>query len=270
MGLVDDDRVVGGEEPVPLDLVEQDPVGHDFDQRLLADPVGEADGVAHRPPHLAAEFLGHPFGHRPGRQPAGLGVADHAPNPLADLEADLGQLRALPRAGLAGHDHDLVGGDGGGDLVLALADGERGGVAGGGDAGPPVGHLLLRRLHLGRDLVEERPLGGAVLHPPGPVELAPEAVLIPGHERGQAGGEGGMRRGHGTSLFVGYGAGMGRGLSISAVVLALGGLARAAVAGGTGRVQDELHLHVGHRPPARALRGPVGREPSPPGARPAR
>ena len=195
-GLVDDDRVVGEEHPVALDLVEQDAVGHDLDQRLLADPVGEPDGVTNLLTDFAAQLLGHPLGHRPGRQPAGLGVADHAPHPQPDLEADLRQLRALPRPRLAGHDHDLVVGEDPGDLVLALADRQGRRVAGDGHAGPPVGDLLLGRLDGSGDLFEGRLLGGAVLQPPGAIELAPEPVLIPGHELGQPGRQVGERGFH--------------------------------------------------------------------------
>ena len=194
VGLVDDDRVVGREQAVALDLGQEDAVGHHLDQRVVTDPVGEADGVADHAADLAPELLCHPFGHRPGGQAAGLRVADHAPHAPADLEADLGQLRALPRAGLAGHDHHRVGGDGGGDVVPALADGQRGGVTGRRHPGPAVGHPPLGRLHGGGDLVEERLPGGAVLEAPGPVEPAPEPVLVPGHEGRQAGGECGKGR----------------------------------------------------------------------------
>ena len=44
--LVEDDRVVAAQHPVALDLGEQDAVGHELDQRVVADVVGEADLVA--------------------------------------------------------------------------------------------------------------------------------------------------------------------------------------------------------------------------------
>ena len=43
VGLVDDQRVVAAEHPVAGQLGEQDAVGHQLDQRVLADLVGEAD-----------------------------------------------------------------------------------------------------------------------------------------------------------------------------------------------------------------------------------
>ena len=46
----------------------------------------------------------------------------------AELQADLGDLGGLARAGLAGDDHDLVVADRGGDVVAALADRQLGRV----------------------------------------------------------------------------------------------------------------------------------------------
>ena len=48
--LVDDQRVVAAQLPVPLQLGEQDAVGHDPQQRAGGDPIGEADGVPTPPP----------------------------------------------------------------------------------------------------------------------------------------------------------------------------------------------------------------------------
>jgi hypothetical protein len=116
--------VVAGQQAVALELGQQDPVGHDLDPGALAHAVGEAHRVAHQPADGAAQLLGHPLGDGAGGQPAGLGVADEAGLAPARLEADLGELRALARARLAGQDDDLVVADGGGDVVPPLDDGE--------------------------------------------------------------------------------------------------------------------------------------------------
>jgi hypothetical protein len=137
VGLVDDERVVAREHPVPLELGQQDAVGHHLDPGALAHPVGEAHGVAHQPTDGAAELLGHPFGHSPGGDAAGLGVTDQAALAPPRREADLGQLRALARAGLAGYDHHLVVAHGGGDLLPPLDDGE------------PLGPAQLHAAHAG-------------------------------------------------------------------------------------------------------------------------
>ncbi len=108
VGLVDDDRVVGPEHPVPDDLVQQDPVGHQLDQRVRAGVIAEPDGVADGAAHRGAGLLGDPLGQRPGRDPPWLGVPDRAAHPAADLQADLRQLGGFPGAGLAGHDDHLV------------------------------------------------------------------------------------------------------------------------------------------------------------------
>ena len=117
VGLVDDDRVVGPEHPVPDDLVQQDPVGHQLDQRVRAGVIAEPDGVSDGAAHRGARLLGDPLGQRPGRDPPWLGVPDRAAHPAADLQADLRQLGGFPGAGLAGHDDHLVRGDRGREVV---------------------------------------------------------------------------------------------------------------------------------------------------------
>ena len=91
VGLVDDQHLVGAQQAVPLDLGEQDAVGHHLDVRVRAHSVVEADRVADRLADLGAELLGDALGHRPGGQPAGLRVPDQAAHAEAQLEA---QLRA--------------------------------------------------------------------------------------------------------------------------------------------------------------------------------
>ena len=76
VGLVHDERVVGGEHPVAGRLGQQDAVGHDLDVGLRRGGVLEADLVAHGLPDALPQFLGDAPGHRLGRDPPGLGVAD--------------------------------------------------------------------------------------------------------------------------------------------------------------------------------------------------
>ncbi len=131
--LIDDDRVVGVEQPVAADLREQDAVSHELDRGVGSGAVVEAHGGADGAADLHAEFVRDPLGHGPGGEAPRLGVADHAAHAAPELEADLGDLGGLARAGLAGdHDH-LVLADGLRDLVLARADGELLGVLGSGD-----------------------------------------------------------------------------------------------------------------------------------------
>ena len=120
--LVDDQGVVAAQVAVGADLGEQDAVGHQLDRGRVAGLVGEPDLVADHVAELGAQFLGDPLGDRAGGDPPRLGVADLAGDAAAELQADLGQLGGLARAGLAGHDHDLVVPDRRGDVVLALAD----------------------------------------------------------------------------------------------------------------------------------------------------
>ncbi len=152
VGLVDDDRVVAAQLLVVADLGEQQPVGHHPHERVLPGAIAEAHGVADGLPERDAELLGDPLGHGAGGQPARLGVGDRAADPAPELQAELRQLRRLARAGLAGHDDDLVVADRGEQVLAARADrqlrrigGHRDGAAAARD--PPLG---------ARDLLRER------------------------------------------------------------------------------------------------------------------
>ena len=128
VGLVEDDGVVLPEHAVGHDLGEQDAVGHELHEAGGGDVVGEAHLEADEGANVGVELLGEPAGDRPGGDAAGLGMADHAVDAAAELEADLGQLGGLARAGGTAEDDDLVVADGLGDLRGAGRDGELGGV----------------------------------------------------------------------------------------------------------------------------------------------
>ena len=108
MSLVDDDRVVPQQVPVVVDLGEQDAVGHQLHQRVRAGVVTEPDRVAHCPADRRTGLLGNALRQGARRDPTRLGVTDHAADPAAELQAQLGQLGGLPRTRLAGNDHHLI------------------------------------------------------------------------------------------------------------------------------------------------------------------
>ena len=93
--LVEDEGVVAQQAAVALDLGEQDAVGHQLDQRAVADLVGEPDCVADGFAQRGAQFIGDALSDRSCGQPSGLGVPDGSADTAADLEADLRQLRRL-------------------------------------------------------------------------------------------------------------------------------------------------------------------------------
>ena len=101
VGLVQDDRVVPGEQPVAGDFGEQDAVGHQFDQRVRSGVVAEPDGVADQAAELGAGLLRDALGERAGGDAPRLGVADQAADTATEVQADLGQLGGFAGAGLA-------------------------------------------------------------------------------------------------------------------------------------------------------------------------
>ena len=184
--LVDDQRVVLPQHPVGLQLGQQDAVGHQLDQAVLAHLVGEAHLVADHVAQLGAELVGDPVGDRTGRQPAGLGVPDQPGDPAPQLQADLWELGGLAGAGLTRHDHHLVIADRGGDVVLALTHRQLRRV---GDRRHRRATRLQARLragHLGPDLGQRRVPPLRVTQPPHAVEPPLEAALVAEHQRGEA------------------------------------------------------------------------------------
>ena len=125
VGLVDDERVVAAQHRVRLDLRQQNAVRHELDEGRGADLVREthlvADHLAALAAHGLAQLVGDAVRDRARREPARLGVPDHAGHSAAQLHADFRQLRRLARAGLARHDDHLVVADSARDLVAAGA-----------------------------------------------------------------------------------------------------------------------------------------------------
>jgi hypothetical protein len=106
--LVDDQRVVLFEPDVALRLGEQDAVGHQLDQGIGSGAVAEADLVANQPSHLALQLLRDTCRCRPCGDPARLCVTNQAGGAATDVQADLGDLRGLARAGFAADDQYLM------------------------------------------------------------------------------------------------------------------------------------------------------------------
>jgi hypothetical protein len=95
MRLVDDQGVVRRQQPIVLQLGEQDAVGHQLDQGVRPGPVGEPHLVPDDAAERGVQLLGDALGNRAGRDPARLGVPDHARDAPAELQADLRQLGGL-------------------------------------------------------------------------------------------------------------------------------------------------------------------------------
>ena len=82
MGLVDDERVIAAQHRIRLDLRQQDTVRHELDEGRRADLVREthlvADHLAPLAAHGLAELVGDAVRDGACREPARLGVPDHA------------------------------------------------------------------------------------------------------------------------------------------------------------------------------------------------
>ena len=109
----------------------------------------------------------------------------------AQLEADLGDLRGLPGAGLAGDDHDLVVADRGGDVVAAGGDRQRRGIGDLRDGGAAGGEPGLGGVDRGDQGGERPDAVGGRSHPEGAVEAAAQALRVVQPERGDALADGG-------------------------------------------------------------------------------
>ena len=104
MRLVHDDAAVIFEVRVVEAFPEQNPVGHVFDDRLLARDVLEPDRVPDFPAQGHLHLLGNSLGHTDGGDPTRLRAADHAVGRVAFLVEVLSELGGLPGACLA-HDY---------------------------------------------------------------------------------------------------------------------------------------------------------------------
>ncbi len=189
VGLVDDQGVVAAQQPVLLDLGEQDAVGHELDQRVLARVAGEPHLVADDVAVLGPQLLGDPLGDRARRDPPRLRVPDGPGDAAAELQGDLGQLRRLARAGLPGDDDDLVALQGGLDVVDAGRDRQLLGVRDGGDRRAASLEALLGLLDVGRDPLQRPGPLALVGDPAGAVEPAGEPVRVGATEGADAGGQ---------------------------------------------------------------------------------
>ena len=74
MGLVDDDGVVAQQQGVAPDLGYQDAVGHQLDEAVISDLVGEPHRVADLLADVGVHLFGQPFGHAARDDPPRLGV----------------------------------------------------------------------------------------------------------------------------------------------------------------------------------------------------
>jgi hypothetical protein len=101
-------------------LGEQDPVGHHLDDGVGPRLVLEADLVADEPFRRSGKLVREAVGEAARGDAPRLRAADEAGGAASEREADLRDLRGLPRPGLAADDGDRVRGDELADRVAML------------------------------------------------------------------------------------------------------------------------------------------------------
>jgi hypothetical protein len=117
MRLINDDRIVTTQQPIVLDLGEQDSVRHHLDQRFVTAVISEPDLVANDSTEFDVELFCYAIGDAPRSNTSRLGVPDLAIDPSTHLKQDLRQLCGLAAPGLPSDDDNLVCLDGGPDLI---------------------------------------------------------------------------------------------------------------------------------------------------------
>ena len=76
VGFIDNQGVIRRKHPVPLDLGQQNAIGHEFDPGCRTHPVVEPHGITDNITNIGLELLGHPFGDGAGCDTPGLGVTN--------------------------------------------------------------------------------------------------------------------------------------------------------------------------------------------------
>ena len=172
--LVDDHRVVAAQQRIAADLGKQQTVGDQSNQGVLRAAIVKADRVADRAAKRDIELIRDPLCHGPRRDPSRLGVSDRPAHPTPELEAELGQLGRLARAGLPGHDDHLVVSDRSEQVVTTRGYRQLRRVGDRGDRRAPT---LDPDARLGKLSLEPRP--ALLAAPTEPARLAAKTLLVP-------------------------------------------------------------------------------------------
>ena len=106
--LVDDQRVVGAEIAVALDLGEQDAVGHQLDARVRRGVPAKAHLVAHEPAVSGSKLRSDTGRDASRRDSPRLRMTNHRAVAPPRPETDFRELGALARSGRAHHERDRM------------------------------------------------------------------------------------------------------------------------------------------------------------------
>ncbi len=108
VSFVDNQCIVLLQQAIPLQLRQQDAIGHQFYRRTVRRLIAEAYLEPNQLTESRVQFLSNAICDCSRRQASGLGVSDRLVTPTTHFEADLGQLRRFTRPCLAGYDSHRV------------------------------------------------------------------------------------------------------------------------------------------------------------------
>ena len=131
VGFVEDERRVGAQERVGLDLRQQNAVRHELDAGVAPGVVVEAHFAADLAAPGDAQFLGDAAGNAHRRHTARLGAADASAKIESRFQAHFWELCRFARAGLPRYDQDAMGAQSRNDLFAPGANREVGRVVDG-------------------------------------------------------------------------------------------------------------------------------------------
>ena len=108
MCLINNDRVVGIQIPVMGGLSQQDAIGHELDQAVLAEFFTEANLITHYITQWGLELFRDAICHGLGSNSPGLGATDQTTHTATGLQAHFWNLGGFSGTGFTCDDQHLV------------------------------------------------------------------------------------------------------------------------------------------------------------------
>ena len=124
MRLIHNDAVVICQQWISLRFGQQNAIGHQLNEGVIAAPVVETDRAADFTTPLNLQFLRDAARNGKCRHASWLGAADFGFNPQSGFEAHFGNLGGFAGTGFTGDNHNLMSPDGRNDVIFSRCDGQ--------------------------------------------------------------------------------------------------------------------------------------------------